>query len=293
MKEILVISGKGGSGKTTVSAALADILSIDNLLVLVDADVDAANLELLLHPTQETKDDFMAGVIAEIDEAICTSCGLCADVCRFDAVRSLDEKYLIDPSYCEGCLACMYQCPVDAISSHTRKTGEWYRSSTSYGTLFHANLKPGAENSGKLVSEIKSAARTFAVESNSDLMLIDGPPGIGCPVTASLQGSDLAVIVCEPTISGVHDMRRVHLAASHFGIPCAVVINKCDLNPEMREEIHQYAEVNGLQVLGEIPYDEQIINAICSGVPPTHLADKRLKILLKDIASSLIESLPK
>jgi MinD superfamily P-loop ATPase len=293
MKEALVISGKGGTGKTTVSAALADILAANHNLVLVDADVDAANLELLMQPALEKQFDFLAGTTAVIDQSECISCGLCAQVCRFDAVKEDNGAYSIDPSFCEGCLSCTYQCPVDAISSHTQKSGEWYRSSTAYGTLFHAFLHPGAENSGKLVSTIKTAARDYALETGSDLMLIDGPPGIGCPVTAALQGSDLAVIVCEPTVSGVHDMRRVHQAASHFGIPCGIVINKYDLNQEMRMQIKQYAKENEISIIGEIPYDERILAAVCGGLPVTRANCDDLKIKFEMIAKQIIRILNK
>lgn len=288
MKEVLVISGKGGSGKTTVCAALADLIARELQLVLVDADVDAANLELLTQPTQEAHFDFFAGKTAEIHQEICTGCGKCAAICRFDAILQENGNYFIDTSFCEGCMACVAQCPQDAIHMQVHKSGEWYRSATPYGTLFHAYLYPGAENSGKLVSTIKAAAREFTTANGSDLLLVDGPPGIGCPVTAALQGCDLALIVCEPTVSGLHDMERVQQAAAHFGVPSTLIINKYDLNQEIRERIKWGAEIRKVHLLGEIPYDERILAAISSGQPVTRVFNNGLRDHFEQIAGQLI-----
>jgi MinD superfamily P-loop ATPase len=262
MKEILVISGKGGTGKTTVTAALADIAGENHQMVLVDADVDAANLELLLEPRIEQTFAFIGGKVAVIDQESCIACGRCEEVCRFEAVRHHPENsFTIDSAFCEGCGTCVHQCPVEAIHTQSHRSGEWYRSSSAYGTLFHANLFPGEENSGKLVTQVKEDARTFGKATQADILLIDGPPGIGCPVTAALNGVDCAVIVSEPTLTGFHDMRRVKAAADFFHIPTQLVINKSDLNPHIQKEMRAFADESGVRLVGMIPYDEAIMSA--------------------------------
>jgi len=261
MKEILIISGKGGTGKTTVTASLADIAAPAHQLVLADADVDAANLEILLAPEIQKVSPFMAGKVAVIDQDACIACGRCEEVCRFDAVRrDAKNTYTIDSAYCEGCLSCVHQCPVDAIDVDLHQSGEWYRSTSPYGTMFHANLYPGEENSGKLVTQVKEDARAFGTQAQADFLLIDGPPGIGCPVTAALNGVDIAVIVSEPTVTGFHDMRRARETADFFQIATSLVINKSDLNKDIREEMLRYAETNGMALAGLIPYDEEILH---------------------------------
>jgi MinD superfamily P-loop ATPase len=270
MKEILIISGKGGTGKTTVAASLAHLAARDNALVLADADVDAANLELLLSPSKEQTFPFMAGKVAVIDPALCTLCGRCEEVCRFDAVRQEpDGSFRVDSGFCEGCLSCFYQCPASAIRAEIHQSGEWYRSSTPYGTLFHANLYPGEENSGKLVTQIKEDARAYGKDHSARILLIDGPPGIGCPVTAACNGVDLAVIVSEPTLSGFHDLRRVKAVTDFFHIPTMLVINKHDLNMAVQRDMLQFAQDAGMPLAGLIPYDEGIMRAQLDGRPIT------------------------
>lgn len=268
MKQILVISGKGGTGKTTLAGALADLASREKRVVFADADVDAANLELLLEPKKEETFSFLAGKTVSIDQDACTQCGLCMQACRFEAVE-IDNNgtYSINTSMCEGCLSCMHQCPVDAIMVVVRKSGEWYRSVTPYGTLFHAFLFPGEENSGKLVTQIKNDARRFAENNHADVLLIDGPPGIGCPVTAACQGVDFAIIVGEPTVSGLHDLVRVKQVVDFFHIPSYLIINKFDLNPEIREKLVHFSNEMNIPLLGEIPYDERIMHAQATGKP--------------------------
>ena len=283
MKQVLIISGKGGTGKTTLTAALADLASSHLRQVLADADVDAANLELLLKPRQENRFEFRAGKTAVIDYEVCIDCGRCMEVCRFDAIRNHSGQYLIQESMCEGCASCFYQCPVDAIRMVERVSGEWYRSSTEWGMLFHAALIPGEENSGKLVTLIKDAAVECANEEDADLLLVDGPPGIGCPVTAACRGADAAVIVTEPTVSGVHDLERVLETTNHFGIPAYLVINKFDLNLAMRGKLLEIAHASGVPLLGEIPYDERIMAAQSRGMPVTRV--------LKDVLRSQFEEI--
>jgi len=284
MKEILIISGKGGTGKTTVTASLADLAAQKYQLVMADADVDAANLEILVNPTVEKEYAFMAGNIAVIDQDSCTLCGRCAQVCHFDAVRETDDApYYIDPAYCEGCLSCVHQCPVDAIKVHNHQSGEWYRSKSPYGPLFHANLYPGEENSGKLVTVIKESARAFGEDSCKDFLLIDGPPGIGCPVTAALNGVDIAVIVSEPTPTGFHDMRRVKAAADFFHIPTLLVINKHDLNLKMEDTMRKYAGEKNIPVIGVIPYDEHIVHAQSLYQPITQTLHARYQPIFQQL----------
>lgn len=282
MKELLIISGKGGTGKTTVAAALADLGAREKSLVLVDADVDAANLELLLTPDIQARHSFEAGQRAVIDADMCTLCGRCMQVCRFDAIDDSDG-YQVIADMCEGCRSCFYQCPSNAIRIETSTSGEWYQSHTAFGTLFHAMLFPGEGNSGKLVSELKLAAQAHARRQQSDMLLIDGPPGTGCPVTAACRAVDLAVLVTEPTVSGQHDLERILEVVTHFGVPAGLVINKFDLNQKARDHMHQFASDAGIPLFGEIPYDEQLIAAISAAQPVTRVLDNESTDAIKGI----------
>jgi MinD superfamily P-loop ATPase len=277
MKQILVISGKGGTGKTTVAGALADHMSRGKRVVLADADVDAANLELLLEPEKQETFPFMAGKTVQIDQDTCTQCGICMQVCRFEAVNvDTEDSYHINPSMCEGCLSCFHQCPADAINVSEHLSGEWYRSDTPYGALFHAYLFPGEENSGKLVTQLKNDAREYAEDNHADMLLIDGPPGIGCPVTAACQGVDAAIIVSEPTVSGIHDMKRVKQVTDFFHIPAYLILNKADLNLEIREEFVKFSKEMHVPLLGEIPYNEAIMHAQANGKPISQSKDSAI-----------------
>lgn len=273
MKQILVLSGKGGTGKTSVTAALAHLASADATLVLADADVDAANLELVLHPELEEMTPFQGGAKAVIDAESCTRCGRCAEVCRFEAVLIHGEGYRVDPVACEGCAACHYQCPEGAIAMIPAQAGEWYRSRTPWGMLFHARLFPGEENSGKLVTTVKQHANLWALNHGADYVLTDGPPGIGCPVIAATAGVQFALLVTEPTISGLHDLERILDTVTHFGVAAAVIVNKWDLNPERAAEIGEFCRERGLSLIGRIPYDEVVTRAMVGGQPVTAVTD--------------------
>jgi len=291
MKQILVLSGKGGTGKTSVTAALADLASADASLVLADADVDAANLELVLRPEREKTTPFEGGVKAVIDAKRCTACGICAEVCRFDAVMRTDEGYWVDPVACEGCAACHYQCPEDAITMVPAQAGEWYRSRTPFGTLFHARLFPGEENSGKLVTTVKQHANLWAIEHKADYVLTDGPPGIGCPVIAATTGVQLALLVTEPTVSGLHDLERILDTVTYFGVKAAVIVNKWDLKPERADEIGVFCRERGLSLVGRIPYDEVVTRAMVGGQPVTAVTDGPVTAELRRIWRSVVAML--
>ena len=256
MKQVVFISGKGGTGKSTVVASLS--LLVPNK-ILADCDVDAPNLHLLLKGKRLQKEDYFGAEQAVIDPAACISCGLCRQVCRFDAVS---EKPEILPMKCEGCGACVLACPAKAISLQPVKTGETYVDSTVRGTFSHALLDIGAEGSGKLVTEVKE--NLFAFVNGEEWAIVDGSPGIGCSVIASITGADAVVAVCEPTKSGQSDMERVLGVARHFGIPAYVCINKCDLNPGIAAEIEAYCEKNGFPVIGKIPFEPKIVRALQS-----------------------------
>jgi MinD superfamily P-loop ATPase len=269
MKQLVVLSGKGGTGKTTVTAALAHLASRELSIVLADADVDAVNLELVLDPKKLETGDFTGGKLAVIDPEMCTACGACAEVCRFDAVVPGDEVYRVDALACEGCAACHYQCPVEAIQMVEQRAGQWFRSDTCFGPLFHAHLFAGQENSGKLVTLVKQQARSSALKTAADLLLVDGPPGIGCAVIAASAGADLALHVVEPTVSGAHDLDRVMATTDHFGVPSLVVINKADLNPVRADEIASFCAECGVMVVGRVPYDTVVTEAMVHGQPVT------------------------
>lgn len=254
MKQIVFISGKGGTGKSTVVASLS--LLIENK-IMADCDVDAPNLHLLLCGKRLKEDDYYGAEQAVIDSAACTSCGLCRQVCRFDAV-SQDIDIL--PMKCEGCGACVLACPVSAISLENVKTGQTFVDSTPRGTFSHALLDIGAEGSGKLVTEVKE--NLFGFINGEEWAIVDGCPGIGCSVIASITGADAVVVVCEPTKSGQSDMERVLSVARHFGIPAAVCINKYDLNLRLTASIEHYCEKNGFPVVGKISFEPEIVKAL-------------------------------
>ena len=273
MKQVVILSGKGGTGKTTVAAALAHLASQDSSIVLVDADVDAANLELVLDPKELQRHEFEGGKLACIDAELCTACDRCAEVCRFDAVIPGDESYTIDGPACEGCASCFYQCPVEAIHMEAQTAGRWFRSDTRYGPLFHAHLFAGQENSGKLVTLVKAQARRLAMDVDASLLIVDGPPGIGCPVIAACTGADLALLVVEPTVSGVHDLERILATTEHFGVPASVLINKADLNLKHSKGIESFCASRGIEVVGRIPFDLVVTEAMVHGQPVTAYSD--------------------
>ncbi|MGD2271585.1 MAG: 4Fe-4S binding protein [Desulfobacterales bacterium] len=249
MKELIVISGKGGTGKTTLMAAFADLAENK---VLCDADVDAADLHLITDPQVITRTAFQSGFTADINKAKCTECGLCLDLCRWGAIS---QNFKVNSIDCEGCGVCVYFCPEDAIDFPINTCGEWLISDTRFGPMVHARLGIAEENSGKLVTLVRREARKLGREKHLDLLLTDGPPGVGCPVIASIGGASLVLIVTEPTVSGKHDMERVVQLADHFNVPAMLCVNKFDLNFELTRDIEQFAKERGLPCLGRIPFD--------------------------------------
>lgn len=249
MKELIVISGKGGTGKTTLTAAFASLFENG---VLCDADVDAADLHLIMNPKVMARHDFQSGSTAVINKDKCTECGLCLELCRFGAIS---DDFEVDPIGCEGCGVCVYFCPEKAIDFPVNTCGEWFVSDTRFGPMVHARLGIAEENSGKLVSLVRREARKLAERDDLDLILTDGPPGVGCPVIASIGGADAVLIVTEPTVSGKHDMERVVQLAAFFKVPAMVCVNKADLNLEMSREIEKFSRNQGLAFLGDIPFD--------------------------------------
>ncbi|MGD2294581.1 MAG: ATP-binding protein [Candidatus Aminicenantes bacterium] len=271
MKQLTVISGKGGTGKTVFSASFAALASNT---VLVDCDVDAANLFLLLHPQVRETYRFTGGKKAQLVEDRCTGCYECLPVCRFDALSENENSQVnIDPFSCEGCGVCAHVCPVEALEMIPNLSGEWFVSDTRYGPFVHAKLGIGEENSGKLVAEIRKKAKEIAKENGSELILIDGPPGIGCPVIASLSGADMALVVTEPTLAGIHDMERVIQTAQHFRIKTACCINKFDLNLDNSDRIIKWCRDQSVPFIGTIPYDETVTQAVRRGVPVVEYMD--------------------
>lgn len=259
MKEIVIISGKGGTGKTSVVSAFA---SFAENKVLCDADVDAADLHLIMNPTIRERHDFQSGYTAIINKDKCTECGLCRDLCRWHAISA---DFVVDSIECEGCGVCYYFCPEKAIDFPLNTCGEWYLSETRFGPMAHARLGIAEENSGKLVTLIRQQGQKLGEERNLDLLLTDGPPGIGCPVIASLGGAAAVLIVSEPTVSGRHDMERVAELAAFFRIPAMVCVNKFDLNPEQAEAIETFARDRNVRVIGRIPFDPTFTKAMVQG----------------------------
>jgi MinD superfamily P-loop ATPase len=260
VEELVIISGKGGTGKTSLTASFAVLAEFP---VLADCDVDAADLHLILAPTVRELHEFRSGNEAVIRSADCLGCGKCFELCRFGAVvpGGEGEAYAIDPVACEGCGVCVRFCPAAVIDFPEALCGEWLVSETRCGPMVHARLGVAAENSGKLVSTVRSEARRLANEHGHGLVIVDGPPGIGCPVIASLTGTSQALVVTEPTVSGEHDLERVLKLARHFGIPTSVCVNKWDLNPSMTERIEALALRAGARIAGRIRYDNAVTAA--------------------------------
>jgi MinD superfamily P-loop ATPase len=255
IKQLAIVSGKGGTGKTTIAAAFA-ALAKDK--VMVDCDVDAADLYLLLRPKILTQEKYFGGRSPHVDLEKCTQCGLCTEICRFHAI----DDGVVNPISCEGCGFCSHICPESAIAMEEAFSGDWFVSETLYGPFVHARLGIGEENSGKLVTVVRKKAMEVAQEKGLELILIDGPPGIGCPVTASLAGVNLVLAITEPTLSGIHDLERILKLSDHFKIPSMVCINKFDLNLENSAHIASYCKKNGSRLIGEIPYEPRVVEAL-------------------------------
>lgn len=269
MKEIVVLSGKGGTGKTSIVGSFA---ALAKNKVLVDCDVDAADLHLLLQPVIREKHDFRSGKKALIDEDKCIQCGLCQELCRFEAITD----FKVNPIYCEGCGFCFHVCPAGAITMNENVAGECFVSDTNYGTLVHAKLGIAQENSGKLVASVRQTARVLAEKQGVDYIINDGPPGIGCPVISSLSGARLALLITEPTLSGIHDLDRVMEVCQHFNVPALVCINKYDINEDNTRHIEDYCHTQHADAVARISFDKVVTEAMVHGLPVVKYSDGKV-----------------
>ncbi|MFO7896289.1 MAG: 4Fe-4S binding protein [Candidatus Cloacimonadales bacterium] len=264
MKEIVVISGKGGTGKTSITASLAILGGSD--VVVADCDVDAADMHLLLQPAVKQQEDFFSGVLAQIDPKQCLNCGKCAEICRWQAIELVAAAHQVQAIDCEGCGYCARICPTSAISMPEQKVGKWMISEIkSSAKMVHAALGIAAENSGKLVAKVKNEAKQIAVDEQKSFVLVDGSPGVGCPVVSSLSGADLVILVTEPSVAGIHDLKRVYQLVEKFKIPALCIINKYDINSQKAEELYTFLQQNNIALLAEIPYDENFTRAMTLG----------------------------
>lgn len=285
-KEVVIISGKGGTGKTSITGAFAALFK---KLVLADCDVDAADLHLILKPEIIQKEDFYSGHEPKWIEEKCVFCGTCEEMCRFDAISIDGQNFNLDLNSCEGCGVCVHFCPEEAFLFEDRWCGHWMISKTKYGPMVHARLGIGAENSGKLVSFVRQKAREIAISQNIDKILIDGPPGIGCPVIASVTGTHFVVIITEPTVSGIHDMERVISLTKHFNIPAGVIVNKWDLNEDITQKIEEKCLDEGLTCLGRLPYDPVFTKAQINGTNIVDYTQSKVKNELVNIYNKLVK----
>jgi len=288
MKQITIISGKGGTGKTVITASFA---ALAKNAVFADCDVDAADLHLLLEPKIKESGEFRSGVVAFINKELCTRCGKCKEICRFSAISgSASGPDTIDDISCEGCAFCSFVCPVGAIEMKEEVCGEWFISETRFGPLAHAKLGVAKENSGKLVSLVRQKAKEVAESKGYEMVIIDGSPGIGCPVIASITGVDYVLIVTEPTLSGLHDADRVIKVVRHFNIPLGLVINKYDLNAEMTEKIENYCTGNKVKFVGKVSFDKSVVEAMVEGKTIIEYADNEVTKSIVNIWENLKDS---
>jgi MinD superfamily P-loop ATPase len=286
MKQITVLSGKGGTGKTTITASFA-VLAKNALMA--DCDVDAPDLHMLLHPEIVKTQEFKGSKLAVIDKAKCVECGLCREQCRFDAIT---EDFAVDHISCEGCGVCTIICPVNAVTLTERISGHAYISKTKYGFMAHAMLSPSESNSGKLVTLVRQNARILAEKENTDLIIIDGPPGIGCPVIASVTGTDAGLVITEPTMSGIHDFERALQLLKHFNVQPFICVNMYDINKDNTEKIVDFCKENGINVVGKINFNPIITEAMVNGKPiveyaPESDVTKEIEMIWKNIAAAL------
>ncbi len=278
MRQITVLSGKGGTGKTTITASLATLAEGS---VVADCDVDAPDLHMLLHPRVREREEFKGSSLASIDPSRCNGCGLCRGYCRFEAIG---EGLKVDPFSCEGCGVCALVCPLEAIRMVRRVSGYIYTSHTDYGFMVHGLLNPGEANSGKLVSLIREKSRRLAVEEGCDEIIIDGPPGIGCPVIASAGGVDAGLIVAEPTPSGMHDLKRALKLLQHFKVKPLVCVNMYDINIKNTERIFSFCEENGIEFVGKILFNQKVVESMVNGKVVTEFyPDCDVSIEIKNI----------
>ena len=261
MKELVIVSGKGGTGKTTITASFSVLA---DKVIVADCDVDAPDLHLLLHPELIKKSEFKGSKAALIDKKRCVECNLCRENCRFDAIS---DDFIVEPHSCEGCGVCALICPVKAIEMKQKVSGNIYLSKIENGFMSHAMLDPGEENSGKLVTFVRDQAKEVAVSKNIGKIIIDGAPGISCPVISSITGTSAGVIVTEPTVSGVHDLKRILELMEHFRIKPFILINKFDINIEKTKEIEDFCHLKNYEVVGKIPFDPSVTNAMVNGEP--------------------------
>jgi MinD superfamily P-loop ATPase len=286
MKQLCIVSGKGGTGKTSIAASFASLM--DNA-VIADCDVDAPDLHLILRPKIKERKEFFGSKSAFVNKDGCIRCGICEERCRFGAIDLEDLE--VNPILCEGCGVCEASCPEDAISLEERLSGYAYLSETRYGPMAHAKLSIAEEASGKLVTLVRENARALAKRYDKELIIIDGPPGIGCAAIASLSGADLALIVTEPTVSGIHDLERVFDLTHHFSIPSLVCVNRYDINAENTEKIEDYCRRNDIPVVAEILFDEDVVGALVEGVPVVEFSDGAAARAIRDLWKRLKEEL--
>ncbi|MFW9846543.1 MAG: ATP-binding protein [Candidatus Thorarchaeota archaeon] len=281
--EIAVVSGKGGTGKTTISAAF---MAISKNTVIADCDVDAPDLHILLQPENTLKSEFQSSKVAVIDTDLCTLCGICAEHCRFDAI---DPPHL-NPLACDGCGVCAFVCPERAVKMSDTTSGYLYQSNTRFGPMSHAKLLPGEGNSGKLVTAVRTQAKDLGETSGRQIVLIDGSPGIGCPVIATIAGINLGVIVTEPTMSGIHDLKRVVTLMERFRVPSMVLVNKWDLNPENTTKIEEFCSENEVEFLGRIPFDSIMTESMVAGMTlPEYASEHKITGLLAEMWAKIAE----
>jgi len=288
MKEIVIISGKGGTGKTSITAAFAMLGR--EAVVVADCDVDAADMHLLMQPDWSFSEDFYSGVIASIDQEKCLKCGKCQSICRFNAIPMINGEYVVSKLNCEGCGYCARICPADAIKMIEQNVGKFFISNTKADNkLVHARLKSGADNSGKLVAKVKKEAKLIAEKEQKEIIIVDGSPGIGCPVVSSLSGANYVVLVTEPSVAGLHDLERVYQLVEKFGIPAGCIINKADINQDVTDRIMIFLSDNSIDHLGNLPYDEDFTKAMTEGKTIVEDQESHLKNLITEMWKKIKE----